>query len=250
MIAGGRMPATALIKLISSTPVPRGSIPQTLRRCRVKALAKKKAPPKRGSAAGPIGGAGFAAQQLMDDIQRAPNRVACVPGVAAEARHSCAQHDLRSLLWELAFGLDGASGSAGAWHERNIGFLRRSQDRILFPLLPNVRRREYRHARIRMFPFRSGHYGGTMKGRFLRTAAEFKAHQRHVVTRCDACSRQEFLDQDKLITLVGPNFDLYDRYHQLGVDLEPEQRCCRERVVPLKQRCKTIHERCRSLNCT
>jgi hypothetical protein len=60
-----------------------------------------------------------------------------------------------------------------------------------------------------------------MKDRFPRTPAEFKEHHRHVVMRCEACGQQDFLDQDRLIGLVGPDFDLYDGFHQLRAML-----CC------------------------
>jgi hypothetical protein len=63
--------------------------------------------------------------------------------------------------------------------------------------------------------FVRGCYSHAMNGRFPRTAGEFKEHQRHVVLRCEACHETEFLDQDRLIGLVGPDFDLYDGYHQL-----------------------------------
>lgn len=72
-----------------------------------------------------------------------------------------------------------------------------------------------------LFSFCTRRYSRSMKDRFPRTPAEFKEHQRHVVLRCESCGEAEFFDQDRLIGLVGFNFDLYEGYHQLRAML-----CC------------------------
>lgn len=58
-----------------------------------------------------------------------------------------------------------------------------------------------------------------MKDRFPRTVREFAEHGRIVVVRCQTCHRARRVPSDVLEAAFGADFDLYDGYAALGVEL-------------------------------
>jgi len=61
-----------------------------------------------------------------------------------------------------------------------------------------------------------------MTNPFPRTVREFAMHGRVVVVRCQTCHRAGRVPSDVLEAAFGADFDLYDGYAALGVELRCE----------------------------